>query len=165
MSAFVIWQKSKSKGIPVRAGLADVQEAVKTIESATVETKGSTYSLHFGNQAEARLYAVALFPNLSWRVPPEFDLKNALRVFINTNSKLLTTPGLAIGTWLSGDHVIVDICALVARKSDAIALGKYYNQEAVCRLFDLEIFQTGGDDSPRPHWPIDQHRLPEFLKH
>lgn len=128
-------------------------------------TNGATYNCYFGNVYGRKLYAVAVFPELSKKLPGKRVQADLLRAYLAKNQALLTDPRCDVGMWYDADAskiTYLDVSCTLADRAQAIALGKRYNQEAIFSLADGKEIKTGGTGDVRPGWPPINQRLPSL---
>ena len=141
-----------------------LERAVADAISLNQANGGATYSLYFGDQAHQPLFAVSIFPDLSQRAPGKELPAGALRAFVKAHRQLLSDPRCNIGTWYDADHkeTWLDVSVTLPGRTQAVCLGKRYNQEDVFDLRRMETIEVGGTGAPpRYMLPVEQ-RLPQL---
>lgn len=118
--------------------------AAAQLARLTARDGGATYSLYFGNQARAPLYAVAIFPEFSQRTPGKLQEPVALRQFIERYRSLLADPRCCVGTRFDGTHSWVEILAVVPDRALALRLGRRADQLAILDLAAGQEIAAGG---------------------
>ena len=139
----------------------EVIEAIWRILLLPERAGGATYSLYFGDQFGAPLYATGLHPRLSKRFSlTEWELfQSHLRQFIESNREMLTHPRCCIGIWVEAGIVWVDVSVFISDSKVAHAFSKEGNQIAMYALNSGEVIATEGNGAPRNELPASQQRL------
>jgi hypothetical protein len=124
--------------LPRRRQAARVVREILSILAQPQSDGGATYSLYFGDQMGAPLYAVGLDSNLTKTVAPD-ELPQALVWFLRAHRELLTHPRCSLGVWQARDadgvqRAWIDVAVLVYNETIARAFAREGNQIA---LFDL----------------------------
>lgn len=89
-----------------------------------------------------------------------------LRNFISGNLDLLADPRCCIGTWEEDGLIYLDVSVVLGDRTEAIALGKEYNQIAIHEAVDGSLIETGGTgEAWLPNGPPpapESERLPDL---
>ncbi len=97
-------------------------------------TGGSTFNLSSGNLAHTKGYSISIYEKQTF-ITDEATIQN-LREYILKHAAALVIPQNNIGTWQENDKIYFDIAVTYkGTESQAIAVGKMYNQLAI---FDLK---------------------------
>ena len=145
---------------------ANVEALAQQVTSWLVDHEGATFNLFFGNMAGQSLYAVSLYPERSVVIAGEAVPEDLLRKFIEDNHDLLVDPRNSIGLWYSStlQAIYLDVSVALPDKSEAVLLGKRYNQEAIYDLGQDEVLDTGGSGAWREGWGNEGERLPPLQR-
>jgi hypothetical protein len=130
-----ICQAGNMVTLPARGPLISrIAEAAKTVFALHTESNGATVSVIDGNMAGRKLYAVSMYPELTYelKAPPS---RRLLLAYALTNMAVLVQPGRALGTWFNKPkgHVL-DLVMCCPDRAVAIALGRRFHQSCIYDL-------------------------------
>jgi len=144
----------------------DMEALARQVAEWLTTHEGATFNLFFGNMVGQALYAVSLYPERSAVIPGQTVPQDLLRHFIESNQDLLADPRNSIGIWYSDAlHAIyLDISATLPDRAEAVALGEWYNQEAIYDLGQEEALDTGGTGEWHEGWSTEPNLLPPLQR-
>lgn len=87
--------------------------------------------------------------NLEVKDSDFFDRKKGTKIlsdYIKTNREALSRPGAHLGLWHDVKHgeIAIDISIKVQSRSEAVKLGRDWNQQAIWDVANFEEIDTGG---------------------
>lgn len=151
--------------VPGRAALASTEAAKQSfaLHTHSLDAKtgegGSTFSLYEGNLLGRQIHAVSLFPDLGDMIPANEFTETHIAGFVDAHREIFEDPRVAVGTWLEGGMVYLDVTALVPDREQAISLGKQYNQIGIFDLGKVEYIHIGGNGNAPADMPPPGDRL------
>ncbi len=141
-----------------------IEAIVKKIVKTHRKNNGSTVNTKAESLSGKRFFVVSVFNRRTLFIQRSELLEEDVRRFIENNKDLLSYKQCVIGTWGTGDFIVLDVCILIENRKRAIKLGNEFNQMAI---FDLnreeEIALEGNGMLPKDKQSFSDKEILSFV--